>query len=155
MTIKLNQDELIKLLNKFQLEPTLQSETDQIYIVMKIADQEVPIFLGIRSEETLLQSVAYIPYQLEEKALNEVSRVLHILNRELDVPGFGLDEQQKLMFYRCVILCPDHELDEKILELYLATTRIAVESFMGAISMVASGKQTVDDFLKKKDGPLA
>ncbi len=155
MTIKLKQDELIKLLNKFQLEPTLQSETDQVYIVMKIGEQEVPIFLGIRSEETLLQSVAYIPYQLEDKAINEVARVLHILNRELDVPGFGLDEQQKLMFYRCVILCPDHVLDEKILELYLATTRIAVESFMGAISMVASGKKTADELLKKKDEPLA
>lgn len=152
MPIKLNQDDLLKLLNSWKLEPTFQPVTAQVYIVMKIRELEVPVFFGIRSENTLLQTIAYLPYRLQKNTLNEVARVLHLLNKELDVPGFGLDEKENLMFYRTVILCPDQELNEKVLELHLATGRVAVESFMGAIEMIATGKKSVEDLYKKSNG---
>ena len=104
----------------------------------------------MRAEGNLLQTIAYLPYELNEKAASDVARLLHLLNREVDIPGFGMDELQKLMFFRCVIITTDGKLDPKLLDIYLATTRIACETFMEAIATMAGGKTSVDAVLKGK-----
>jgi hypothetical protein len=79
-----------------------------------------------------------------------VARLLHFLNKEVDMPGFGMDESQKLLFYRCVVPCMDAQINSRLLELYLGTTRIACETFMDAISLVSSGSVSVEDVFKKQ-----
>jgi hypothetical protein len=148
--MKLTQNALIQWLQGQNLQPTHQAQSDQIFIVMKIASHEVPVFLAMRSKETLLQLIAYIPYDLPAKSVPEISRLLHLINREVDMPGFGLDEQQKLMFYRLVIPSVDGEIEEKTLTLYLNTITVALETFMAAIAIVASGNATVDSLTKQK-----
>lgn len=150
--VKLSQDALLKLLNERKLNPVFQQENDQIYVLMIINKHEVPIFFGIRSEKTLLQTIAYIPFELTSKSKGEVARLLHLLNYQMDMPGFGMDEEQRLMFYRLVIPCPESELDERFLNLFLATTRVAVETFMGAIAMVAAGSVDLDTMKKGPQG---
>lgn len=148
--IKLSQDSIVKLLNERNLQPIYQKENDQTYIVMNIKSQEVPVFFGIRSNNSLLQMIAYIPFELHQKTLTEVCRLFHILNREVDMPGFGVDEIEMLMFYRLVIPCVNGEFDERLLNLSLATTKVAIETFIGVITMVLAGQVTVDHFLKEK-----
>lgn len=148
MPIALTQNHLIQLLNSWNFNPVYEKESDQIYIFLKIAHYEVPVFFGIRSGDQLLQTIAYLPFQLLDLHLGQVARLLHLLNRELDMPGFGMDEVQKLLFYRIVIPCINKELNEKVLELQLATTKVAIETFMDAIAMVLTGKGKVEDLLK-------
>lgn len=150
MSEKLSQNLLLKVLRDKKLQPIHQPETDQIYIVMMVAHHEVPVFFAIRSNDTLLQTLAYIPYDLNPKTLAEVARLMHIINREVDMPGFGIDEIQKLMFYRCVIPCVNGVLDTRLVELYLAATKVALETFMKAITIVASGSATVDALMKQE-----
>ena len=150
MSDKLSQNLLLKVLREKNLQPIHQAQTDQIYIVMMIAQHEVPVFFGIRSNDTLLQTLAYIPYDLNPKTLPEVARLMHIINREVDMPGFGIDEAQKLMFYRCVIPCVNGVLDTRLVELYLAATSVALETFMKAITIVASGGATVDSLMTQE-----
>ncbi len=150
--VKLTDDSLYDVLQKKGLKPLIEPSSKAIYLNMRILNLDVPLFLGIRSEGQLLQLIAYFPYELNPKAVNDVARLLHLLNREVDIPGFGMDETQKLMFFRCVIPCLNGILDSKQLDLYLATTRIACETFMEAIGVMATGKANIDDMLKKKDG---
>lgn len=146
--MKLTEEALIKQLNEWELKPTYQKETGQTYITMKVKEFEVHVFFGIRSESTLLQIVAYLPYNLNPKTLPQVARLFHMLNKELDVPGFCIDEENDLMFYRLVMPCLGQEYDPKLLNLYLGTTRMAVDTFIQAIAMIVSGSTTIEQVLK-------
>lgn len=149
----LNQNNLIHLLHDLKLEPTLQTETNQVYATLYISRQEVPVFFGILGEGTLLQTIAYLPFEINDSKKGEVARLLHLINKELDMPGFGMDEVQKLMFYRCVIPCLNGEIAENILDTYVGTTKVACETFMSAIALIASGSANVDDILKERAKP--
>ncbi len=151
MSIPLNQNALLQFLNQKDFHPLFQKETDQTYLVMNIGEYEVPLFFLIRSENSLLQTLAYLPYQLQEKTLGETARLLHLLNKELDMPGFGLDEKEDLMFYRCVIPCVDGKISEELLLTYISCTRLACETFMGAIGTILSGSASIDELLKGKN----
>jgi hypothetical protein len=151
MTIDFNINALIAYLKENGLSPEFQKETGQIFIVYKIQEHEVPVFLLLRPESTLLQMVAYLPYRLPKKVLAEVARLLHILNKELDMPGFGLDEIEELMFYRAVFPCLHGKIDKSLFNMYLGTARIACDTFMHAIGMVVSGTVRVDEVMKEKN----
>lgn len=107
--VQLAQNALLQVLKEMKLDPIWQKETDQIYVLLTIAKREVPIFFGLRGGNTLLQTIAYLPYDLPQKSIGQVARLLHLLNRDIDVPGFGIDEEQRLMFFRCVIPCIEGE----------------------------------------------
>jgi hypothetical protein len=154
MTIDFNIHALTAYLKENDLVPEFQKETGQIFIVYKIQEHEVPVFLLLRPESALLQMVAYLPYRLRKKILGEVARLLHILNKELDMPGFGMDEFEELMFYRAVLPCPQGNIDTRLFNMYLGTTRVACDTFMHAIGMVVSGTMRVDEVMKTP-GPNA
>src|ERR1700722_5992510 len=118
--IKLTEDSLYKLLKEKNLKPIFEKQSKSTYLNMSIKGVEVPIFFAVRGEGNLLQTIAYLPYELNPGAVGDVARLLHLLNREVDIPGFGMDETQKLMFFRCVIICVDAKLDPKLLDIYLA-----------------------------------
>jgi len=150
MNLELNQNSLLKYLNEKNLNPTFQKETDQIYIEMKMSNFDIPIFFSILSERNLLQTITYLPFQLQEKTLADVARMLHNLNKELDMPGFGIDEKEKLIFYRCVIACLDRVIDKRLLDLCLNTSRFICETFLHAIALIVSGTTSIDEVLKGK-----
>ena len=112
---------------------------------MTIPEGEVPVFVRPITEGQLLQTVAYLPMKIESKAFGELARLLHAMNKDLDVPGFGVDEEAQLVFFRCVLPCPDHKLDIVLLDAFLKTTELACKSFVHAIAAVASGKKTFDE----------
>lgn len=148
--ISFNINALISYLRENNLQPEFQKETEQVFVVYKMGEFEVPVFFLIRHESHLLQMVAYLPYILPDKMLGEAARMLHILNRELDMPGFGLDESEKLMFYRAVVPCFDEKIEKRLFNMSLGTARIACETFMHAIGMIVSGTTTVDEVMKQK-----
>jgi hypothetical protein len=150
MTIDFSLHALLAYLKANQLQPELQKETGQTFIMYEIQNFEVPVFFLLHSESKLLQLVAYLPYHLPEKTLGETARLLHILNKELDMPGFGLDENEKLMFYRAVLPCLDGKIETRLFNMYLGTARIACETFMHAIGVIVSGSATVDALMKEK-----
>lgn len=151
MTIELTNNNILKYLQDQKLQPSLQKETDQVYVEMKIKEFNIPVFFLIRPESALLQIVAYLPYQLPKKTFPEVARMLHMLNKELDMPGFGMDELEQLIFYRCVIPSLDRKIDTRLLNMYLGTTRLACDTFIHAIGMIVSGTTTVDQVLNEPD----
>lgn len=153
MTIPLNQSEIYQFLTSRQYNPLLQKETGQTYITLTIHRQEVHVFFVILSEGSLLQTIAYIPFNYKDIAQNDVARLLHLLNKEVDMPGFGMEEKDRLMFYRCVMPCLKKQLDTELLALYLEATKVACESFLGAIGMVATGSAKLDQMLKEAKPP--
>jgi hypothetical protein len=147
-SFEFNTNALIHHLRENNLQPELHKETGQVYVLFHMNQYEVPIFFLLRQREQLLQIVAYLPYLLPEKSLGETARLLHILNREIDMPGFGLDESEKLLFYRCVLPGIEGRMDKKLFDLYFGTARVACETFMQVIGMIVAGTMTLDQALK-------
>lgn len=138
-----------KFLETEGLKPTFQSDNHVVFITMTIEKQDVPIFFAFISGNTLLQSITYLPLQMTEKTRGDVARLLHFLNKEIDLPGFGLDEKEKLIFYRSVIPVIDGEISEKWVKINLAAAKHVCETFMMAIALINSGTATLDAVMQK------
>lgn len=150
MTINFDTHSLISYLRESHVHPELQRETGQIYVIYKIKEIEVPFFFSIRPESSALQIVAYLPYTFSSKTVCETGRLLHLLNRELDIPGFGMDEMKTMLFYRSVIPCFEGKIETRLLNMYLGIANIACSTCMHVIGMIASGNTTLDAVLKQK-----
>lgn len=150
--IILTEKNLIQFLNEQSLTPLFEKESFLPYILIKIYQNELPLFFSIRNSGEILQLVVYLPYQITPKHLNDTSRLLHMLNKDLDLPGFNLDEDENLIFYRLVMPCIDKKLNTKILIAYINSIRLVCDSFSQAIGLVASGQLDLQT-LKNMDSP--
>ncbi|MFZ0564688.1 MAG: YbjN domain-containing protein [Chlamydiales bacterium] len=150
MSFKINQENLYRYLDEQKLNPNIQKETGTLYVVLNISGIEIPVFFGIPSNGALIQTIAYLPYQLQKNSLSEIARLFHKLNKEIDMPGFGMDEVDQLMFYRLVIPCLDHTVEGKLVKTCVETTRVVCDMFLNAIAMILSGEASIDNVLKEK-----
>lgn len=133
--IKLDLSELYHHLKKEYPKAELQEDNKQIAIMLDVKGKEVPFFTGVL-HEALVQMIAYLPYEMKKEAAGDIGRFLHHLNKELDLPGFGMDEEAGLLFYRAVIPCLKPEVDEELLDAYVKTLNRALESVLEGIEAV-------------------
>lgn len=142
-------DELKGFLKKNNFDVQFQPETNQLYIVFKISGFEFPLFIRIMDDATLVQLLIFMPVGCTPGAEPHLARLLHLINKELDIPGFGVDEEAGVIFYRVVLPTVQQKLDEAILTAYLNSFQQVAETFFPAIATVAQGKSTFDEILKK------
>ena len=132
-----------------EIESEIQKETNQICILLKVADREYPLFIRIYEGGELLQLLAFLPCNTKSETRADTARLLHLLNKEIDIPGFGMDEDSEVVFYRCMIPAKDKQLDKKIFDAFINATQVVCQSFAAVIAGVAYGAVTFDEVLKK------
>ncbi len=142
-------ENLLQNLKSLGYEAELQKETNQVYLILKVSDMDFPLFFKIASQGQLLQLLAFMPGTMKEEAAADTGRLLHYINKELDIPGFGMDEASKVVFYRIMLPTPDKKLDEKMLKTYLGIVKPVCETFAPAVMSVAIGNLTFKEILKK------
>jgi hypothetical protein len=147
--IQATNDELLNFLRQHQYEAELQEETNQVYTIFKISNREYPLFLRIVDEGQLLQLLAFIPCPLEKDAITDMARLLHLLNKELDLPGFGMDEMAGVVFYRLMLPTYDKKMDEDLLLSFIKTMEYVCEIFSNPIEAIGHGHLTLDQVLQK------
>ena len=143
MTFPLDQDGILQFLNTLKLSPELEPTSKQVFIKKKHEDQEFVIFFTIRGAS--LQIICYFPYAAPKEKFVDVARLLHIFNRDIDMPGFCLDEREGLIFYRNVIPSLDGSVDEKLALSYLGAQKNVIETFHKAILGVVTGQLKIDE----------
>lgn len=133
----------------------LQTETQQIACVLRLAGRDFPLFIKTDESEKVLQVLIFIPCMIVPRASAEVGRLLHFLNKELELPGFGMDETAGVVFYRCVFPTSDGKLDTVLLDNLLASIPNVAQAFSPVIVAAAGGKSfetminQVRDLLKR------
>ncbi len=147
--ISLTLDSLKEHLLKANFPVEVQKETQQLYLLYKIADKEFPLFIRIFGEGELLQLIAFIPCELKPSARGDLARLLHRLNKELDIPGFGMDEPPGLIFYRVMMPSFDKNIYESHLDRYITSIEEILKNFSPLISYVSTGTSTYDEVQKK------
>lgn len=147
--IQCNNNALIKFLESQKLKPQMQKDTDQIFVVYKIKDQDYPLFFRIYEGNDLLQLLTFFPLQVPKNRFDAMARVLHLLNKELDIPGFGMDETVGLVFHRIMIPVFDNKIDTHLLETYLSAVPKICEQFFPAIGGTAQSNLSFEEILQK------
>lgn len=147
--LNITPEALLAFMKKQKYEAAIQPDTSQVYTILKIDRKEYPLFLRIFEEGPLLQLLVFIPCPLEKEIAPDMGRLLHLLNKELDVPGFGMDENAGVIFYRLMLPAQAKKIDEELLTTFLKTTEHVCKMFSNPIEAVAFRHATLDEILKK------
>ena len=147
--IHLELTKIQEYLKSKQIAAEYQKETDQLYIVFKTGDQEYPLFIRIFEGGELLQLLAFLPCNTKSETLNDTARLLHLLNKELDTPGFGMDESSSVVFYRVMLPVYKKEINPHILDAYIEVIQTICRTFTSVITAVALGAVTFEEVLTK------
>lgn len=142
-------DGIIKFLKAEKLDPSLQKESGQVYVVFKISGQDFPVFFRIYEGEELLQILIFFPIQVRKERYDAMARMLHLLNKEIDLPGFGMDEAIGLVFHRVMIPIFDKKIDTHLLRTLFGAAPKICEKFFPSIVGTATSDLTFDEIIKK------
>jgi hypothetical protein len=149
MITALNKDKLLLHIKKKGFSAEHQPETDQISVMLNIDGNDFPLFIRILPQGPVLQLLVFIPCQLQAKSLPDLARLLHLLNKEMDVPGFGLDETANVVFYRVTIPALNNKIDMTLFDTYISSIQLICRSFTPVISNVSQGIMTFASVLQK------
>lgn len=147
--MKVNEHNLLEALKKLKYEPEVEEQTKQITVTFDHEERKFPIFLRPLHDGELLQLITFIPCNVDADKVLDLSRFLHMLNKELDVPGFCVDEQSMTAFYRVIVPSLKKEFDPEVLEAFLNTSQVICKSFATVIEALSIGALTLDEILKK------
>ncbi len=167
-------DSLLQFMRTNKYEAEIQQDTQQIYTIFKIDQKEYPLFLRVFDEGHLLQLLVFIPSHLEsteqfvlgkkrdesetsllpqsekqKSVIADLARLLHLFNKELDMPGFGMDEMAGVVFYRLMIPTPNINIESDLLLAFFKTIEHICQMFSKPIEAISSGQMTLDQVLAK------
>jgi hypothetical protein len=126
----------------------LQPETNQLYTAIRLEGKEYPFFARIFDGGVLLQLIAFIPCTWTTYHTPEVAQLLHLLNKELELPGFGLDDTMRLPFFRHMLFAKDGVIDPDLLMAVIDAIEVACSTFTPVITQVAEGKLKYREVVK-------
>jgi len=149
--LKLDLNQIYKYLTAKSYNVQLQSETNQVCILQKIEERDYPLFIRIFDGGELLQLLAFIPCNTKPTTLSDTARLLHLLNKEIDFPGLGMDEDNLVVFHRIMLPIKKKEVDEETLEAVINAIHLTCTSFAPIIATVAYGMATFEDIVKKAE----
>ncbi|MCE5295252.1 MAG: YbjN domain-containing protein [Chlamydiales bacterium] len=147
--MKVNQHNLLQSLQNLKLDAKVQTETNQIYVIFEHEGNQFPLFIRELHDGELIQLLSFIPCNVEPSHLQDLARLLHMLNKELDMPGFCLDEGSNTVFYRLMMPTLKKEFQPDVLEALINTSQMVCKSFATVIEALATGAMTLDEILKK------
>lgn len=172
--INITPESLLQFMRKHKYEADIQSDTQQVFTIFKLNQKEYPLFLRVFDDGHLLQLLVFIPCHLEpneqfalgkekekksskesskgeeqKEIVADIARLLHLLNKELDVPGFGMDEMAGVVFYRLMLPTPKKKIESELLIAFLKTVEHVCQMFSTPIEAVSSGQMSLDQILTK------
>lgn len=146
----LSLDAIYTHLKNKKYNPQMQPSTQQVYCMLQIGGKEFPLFFRIYDEGHLLQLITFIPCpSLQPQLMGDMARLLHLLNKELDVPGFGMDETAGAIFYRFMLPTPHKKFEGPVIDAFIKTFEQVCSTFAMPIQAVALGATTLDEILAK------
>lgn len=145
--IPLNIEDLKKHLQELKYDAQIQEATGQLYVILKRDNREFPLF--VKTDGSVLQMIIFLPFKVLPQAFPDTGRLLHFFNKEIDLPGFGMDEDQGVVFYRCALPTADQKVDPALFNNILISMQNVSEGFLPFIFKVASGNSDFETVAKK------
>ena len=140
---------IVESLKRLGMKADRQEKSNQIVSAFSHNGFEYPMFIRELDGGNLLQVLTFVPCTLQKEAVQDTSRLLHMVNKELDMPGFCCDEESKTVFYRVVIPFTNKNFDELLFCAYVNTTQQICGMFGTVIRAIAVNAMTLEEMLKE------
>lgn len=137
--IPLTQESLVDYLKQKKYEVLLQEATGQAYILFSILGREFPLFIRVDTNSATLQLIMFFPISLQSTTYPNLARTLHLLNKELDWPGFCMDEVANVVYYRAAIPGPNGQIATILLDNAMTSLPIMGRIFFPVITAAVAG----------------
>lgn len=118
------------------------------FLVIRAANQELSsqdALFGINSSPRNYQELQFIvtlPFFVKDEKIFEISRLILLLNKGIELPGFELSEVDHLIYYRYALIVPEDDLDERILLSLIGMIQLLLEAFTEIFEAVATSGLT-------------
>jgi hypothetical protein len=145
----LNLENLLKHFQKEVSTAVIQEETNQILITIKVEKVEFPLFVRITEDGELLQMLAFFPANIKPGSEADTARALHLLNKELDIPGFGMDDLNGLIFYRYMLPCLNNQFNPVAVDKFFNAIQMICQSFLPLIFAISQGNLKFEEIANK------
>lgn len=144
------QDEISPLSES--LEVILGSDYKERELVMEITttQQLIPpehIQANTSQHPLRVQFWVELPFEVQDVALNQMSNLLHFLNRMIELPGFELDELNGKVIYRYVWIAHPKMIDESLIMGITGAILLTLNLLTGTIESLADGTVSFNDLL--------
>lgn len=96
-----------------------------------------------------LQLASCFPFKVEETALWEMARMILLLNKGLELPGFELSEVDGIVFYRYVLPVVDKHVEEALLICLIGTIDFLMKGFLENLEQIAIGAKTAQQMIEE------
>jgi hypothetical protein len=126
----------------------LQKETQQLFIKHLFNGKEFPLFFRLYKGAKQLQLLVFFPIQFVSSRNPHMARFLHKLNKEIDLPGFGMDEEVGLVFHRTMLILKEGKIDPYQIDIYLDAIKPLCTQCYPVIAQLATSGLTYDEFTK-------
>lgn len=140
---------IVESLKRLGMKADRQEQSKQIVSSFSHNGFDYPVFIRELDGGNLLQVLAFVPCTLQKEAVQDTSRLLHMVNKELDMPGFCCDEESNTVFYRVVIPFTNKNFDEMLFCAYLNATQQICGMFGTVIQAIAVNAMTLEEMLKE------
>lgn len=171
--LKANLLEIRKLLEKFQFECEILHKSDKIPIdqlIVKLADDpqarsqlliiratsqnlaSQDELIGFKSEVRNyqeLQLIVTLPFSISDSQIPDLARLILLLNKGMELPGFELSEVDLLIFFRHAFVVPEDDLDERILLSLVGMIELLLATFSETLEAVATGKRSLREVIEE------
>ena len=116
------------------LEITIQKQ------ILGSKDEDIPYYR--------IQFESALPFPLSDLRSHDVGSFLFFLNRQLELPGFEIDEANSLILYRYVHLSSEIDVKPDLLKGIIGSTTLTLDLFGEAIEKVSSGETSFNEILE-------
>lgn len=126
------------------------------HMVVNIIDTTMNVPKGKGVEEYMniekfVQLTTLLPFTVNEGHMGEVARMLMFYNKTLDIPGFGLDEITRTIFFRYAFIKPNSVMNKETFMGIVGMIILLLDSFTNSIEEVAAGASMKDTLTKILD----
>lgn len=124
------------------------------FLIIRTAEQDLSshdALLGItapirRYQEIQLLSV--LPFQVNAENIPDTARLILLLNKGMELPGFELSEVDGIVLFRHAFVVPEDALDERILLSLVGMIQMLLDAFTELLEDVATGAQSLQEALE-------
>lgn len=130
-------------------------EQDRVrYLVIRTAEQDLSsqdTLLGITSSARRYCEIQFhvvLPFRVNIENIPDTARLILLLNKGMELPGFELSEVDQIVLYRHAFVVPEDDLDERIVLSLVGMVQVLLQAFTQPLEIVATGQQSLQAVLE-------
>lgn len=123
----------------------------QIRIMEQIVDEDEDN-IGIKQNSKgyfHIQFTVPIDISINEKYMSEVGRLVLLINRTCNLPGFEFNEIERVLYYRYAMLISGNTIDPYVVVSIIGTIMLYVTTFSDYLRDIGDGSKTFRDVIEE------